>query len=73
MGEGWLVLARRCGDVVRIGDVVIQIRNIAGGEVKLAINAPPEIPVDRGENASANADGLLTRRFSGRLPASCGG
>jgi carbon storage regulator len=45
-----LVLTRRVGEVIRIGDdVSICILDIQRGQVRVAIDAPREIPVHREE------------------------
>jgi carbon storage regulator len=45
-----LVLTRRVGEVIRIGDdVSICILEIQRGQVRVAIDAPREIPVHREE------------------------
>ena len=45
-----LVLARKAGEVIRIGDdVSICILEVSGGQVRVAIKAPREIPVHREE------------------------
>jgi carbon storage regulator len=45
-----LVLTRRVGEVIRIGDdVSICILEIQRGQVRIAIDAPREIPVHREE------------------------
>ena len=45
-----LVLSRKKGEVIRIGDdVVITILESDAGRVKVGIEAPPEVKVLRGE------------------------
>ena len=45
-----LVLTRRVGETIRIGDdVSICILDVQGGQVRVAIDAPREIPVHREE------------------------
>lgn len=45
-----LVLTRRCGESIRIGDdVTVRVMEIQGGQVRIAIDAPREIPVHREE------------------------
>lgn len=45
-----LVLTRRVGEVIRIGDdVSISILDVQRGQVRVAIDAPREIPVHREE------------------------
>lgn len=45
-----LVLSRRKDESLCIGsDVVVRVVEIRGGRVKLAIEAPPQVPIHRGE------------------------
>ncbi len=45
-----LVLTRRTGESIRIGDEVsVRVVDIQGNQVRLAIEAPREIPVHREE------------------------
>jgi len=45
-----LVLTRKLGEVIKIGDKVkVVVVSIEGGSVKLGIEAPEEIPVHREE------------------------
>lgn len=45
-----LVLSRKVGECIRIGDdIIIQINEIARGKVRILINAPLTIPVHREE------------------------
>ncbi|MEK7637467.1 MAG: carbon storage regulator CsrA [Patescibacteria group bacterium] len=45
-----LVLTRKLGEIIRVGDAVkITILEIRSGQVKLGIEAPPEIKVHREE------------------------
>ncbi len=46
----YLVLSRRAGEKILIGDnMVITIVELGGGQVKVGVKAPPEVPVDREE------------------------
>lgn len=48
-----LVLSRKVGERIRIGEyVTVTVVRIAGGGVRLGIEAPPEMPVVRQELAS---------------------
>ncbi len=45
-----LVLTRRIGETINIGDEVqVTILSIAGSQVRVGVNAPKEIPVHREE------------------------
>lgn len=39
-GAGWIVVKRRKGEAVAIGDIEIRIASVRPGEVALAIHAP---------------------------------
>ncbi len=45
---GWLVVTRKDGEGVWIGDTLVKV-NVKGGKVKLAINAPEDVAVVREE------------------------
>jgi carbon storage regulator len=52
-----LVLTRKVGETLVIGDGIrITVAAIPGGRVRLAIDAPPEVRVDREEIARARAE-----------------
>jgi carbon storage regulator len=45
-----LTLTRRAGERIRIGDdIVVLVREVRGGHVKIGIEAPRSCPVYRGE------------------------
>jgi carbon storage regulator len=45
-----LVLSRKDGESIRIGsDVIVKVSKISGGRVKLAIEAPNDVRIQRGE------------------------
>lgn len=45
-----LILTRRVGEVIRIGtDIEVTILDVRGGQVRIGIRAPKEIPVHREE------------------------
>lgn len=49
---GYLVLTRRRDESILIGDdVTVTVLAVRGGQVKLAINAPDDVPVHREEIA----------------------
>ena len=58
-----LILSRRNGESIRIGDeVTITILQVKGGQIKIGINAPREVAVHREE---------VYRRLSEELPQNC--
>ena len=62
-----LVLARKCGESIVIGDDVrVAIVRVKGNRVKLAIEAPREISVERGERVELE----LVQSVTG-LPETC--
>ena len=45
-----LILTRRVGEALMIGDdVVINVLGVKGGQIRLGVDAPKEIPVHREE------------------------
>lgn len=45
-----LILTRKVGEALKIGDdITIMITAIGGGQVKIGIEAPPDVPVNREE------------------------
>jgi carbon storage regulator len=49
-----LVLSRKKGEAIEIGeDVVVTVARIQGDKVRLAIEAPKSVPINRGEVAAA--------------------
>ena len=45
-----LILTRRIGEMITIGnDVTVTVLGVSGGQVKLGIDAPAEVPVHREE------------------------
>jgi carbon storage regulator CsrA len=46
---GRLVISRRLGESVRIGDVVVEVVRMHRAEVRLAITAPSDMPIIRTE------------------------
>jgi carbon storage regulator len=51
-GPNMLILIRRAGEAVRIGDdIELTVMAVSGSQVRIGINAPRDIPVDRKEIA----------------------
>lgn len=45
-----LILTRKAGEMIMIGDsVMVKVLGIRGGQVKIGIEAPTEVPVHRHE------------------------
>lgn len=44
-----LVLSRKVGEIILIGDIRVMIVTILGDKVRIGIEAPPDVPVDREE------------------------
>jgi carbon storage regulator CsrA len=64
-----LVLTRRIGEVLQIGEsVIVKVVAIDGRRVRLAIDAPPSVPIRRGELSCRTAD-ELPRPASGQPDA----
>jgi carbon storage regulator len=54
-----LVLSRKYGQKIIIdGGITITVVEIAGGHVRLGIDAPPGVTIDRSEVAAAKAAGI---------------
>ena len=65
-----LVLARRGGQSVRIGDdVTVTVLEDRGRQVRLGIDAPKEIPVHREEVHERIREGMSQDAESARRPA----
>jgi len=59
--RGTLVMSRRQGESVLIGDVEVFLLDIGRTTVKFAINAPKEVPIVRG-------GGVATEKREGEAP-----
>lgn len=54
-----LILTRRTGETVSIGpDITVTVVGVRGNQIRLAVKAPRDIPVDRSEIAERKAAGL---------------
>ena len=58
-----LVLMRRVGEEIRIGDdIVIKVTEIRGGKVRVGIEAPRDLPVTRSEQTSRDSPNVAGQR-----------
>jgi carbon storage regulator len=49
-GVGMLVLSRKIGEKIHVGDdITIEVRRVAGNRVTLAVEAPRQVRILRGE------------------------
>ena len=48
-----LVLSRKVGEELLIGDVVLTVKKVSNGRVTISIQAPPEIRILRGEKGGS--------------------
>jgi carbon storage regulator len=67
-----LVLTRKPKETIRIGDeICITVASIEGGVVKIGIEAPPHVPVHRGEvyQRILEENRIAARSLPGGLPA----
>ena len=44
-----LVLSRKPGETIMIGDIVVTIVRVKGDQVQVGVSAPKAVPVHRGE------------------------
>jgi carbon storage regulator CsrA len=54
--EQMLVLTRKAAESIVIGDVTVYIGDIRRGRVRIAVDAPDDVPIVRGELLSDDAD-----------------
>lgn len=63
-----LILTRRNGETIRIGDdIEITVLNVTGNQVRIGIEAPHEIPVHREEVYQRIAEERQTRFASNQI------
>ncbi|MDQ6997151.1 MAG: carbon storage regulator CsrA [Mariprofundus sp.] len=56
-----LILTRKKGESIAIGDnIQIQVLNVKGGQVRIGIDAPREVSVNREERAGVAEGGEAT-------------
>ncbi len=61
-----LILTRRVSEVIVIGsDVTVTVLGVKGNQVRLGVNAPRDMVVDREEIAERKAAGLPAARTLG--------
>lgn len=72
-----LILQRKAGEALRIGDnITVSILSVDSGRVRIAIDAPTEIPILRSElleNMETNRESVMTNASAGDLLALLGG
>lgn len=62
-----LILTRRPGETVNIGPTVtVTVLGVKGNQVRIGVNAPREVAVDREEIAERKAAGLPPTQTLGR-------
>lgn len=54
-----LVLSRKKGEAIVVGDITIVVTDIRGDKVRLGVEAPREVPVDREEIRKRKDDDRL--------------
>lgn len=58
-GRQMLVLSRKKGEAIVVGDITIVVTDIRGDKVRLGVEAPREVPVDREEIRKRKDDDRL--------------
>ena len=67
-----LVLSRKCGETIVIDDRIrVTIESVQGGRVRLSIEAPADVEVDREEIWLRKRLGVAPRRDAPACEASC--
>lgn len=56
-----LVLSRKQGEAIMIGEVEITIVRVTGGAVRVGINAPKEVKILRKELIDGSSDGRTSK------------
>lgn len=63
-----LVLSRKAGETIRIGDnITVTVHRLSGNRVSLGIEAPPDVAIKRGELLDALSE--ERRDEAGQKPA----
>lgn len=72
-----LILQRKAGEALRIGEnITVSILSVDSGRVRIAIDAPTEIPILRSElleTIQTNRESVVTSASTGDLLALLGG
>lgn len=72
-----LILQRKAGEALRIGEnITVSILSVDSGRVRIAIDAPTEIPILRSElleTIQTNRESVVTSESTGDLLALLGG
>lgn len=63
-----LVLTRKIGESIKIGDTWVHFKSRRGNLLSVAIDAPREVRVLRGECVNANGEGAQEREFRENAP-----
>jgi carbon storage regulator len=67
-----LVLSRKCGETIVIDDRIrVTVETVQGGRVRLSIEAPSDVEVDREEIWMRKRMGISPRRDAPAPAASC--
>ena len=67
-----LVLSRKCGETIVIDDRIrVTVETVEGGRVRLSIDAPAEVEIDREEIWMRKRLGISPRRDTPAPAASC--
>jgi carbon storage regulator len=67
-----LVLSRKCGETIVIDDRIrVTVESVQGGRVRLSIEAPADVAVDREEIWMRKRLGVAPRRETPACEASC--
>lgn len=62
-----LIMTRRVGETINIGnDITATVLGVKGNQVRIGVNAPPEVSVDREEVRERKNSGMPDRGKSGQ-------
>ncbi len=68
-----LVLSRKAGESIQIGDgITVQVARISGRHVKLLIDAPRDVDVDRSEIRERKRNTEASVHVKPRIPGNAG-